>query len=114
MLDDSTAGQTYELYGPQKMSMADLAAVVDKEIIQRRRHINLPKSVMKPLAEVLNRVLWWQSLTPDMVEREFIDQKIDRKAKTFSDLNIKASRVQDHTYDILVSEYFGTRSVIMS
>src|SRR6185436_7008265 len=58
LTDDLTAGQTYELYGPTEYSMAEIAEIVDKEIIQTRSHYNVPASIMNPVAGVLNKALW--------------------------------------------------------
>jgi hypothetical protein len=101
--DDSTAEQTYELYGPRNYSTAEIAELVDKEIIKHRRHINLPKAILKPLAGVLNRALWWPVISADEVEREFIDQKIDPSAKTFKDLGIEPADLANLTFHYLVS-----------
>ena len=101
--DDSTTAETYELYGPEEYSMAQIAEIVDKEIIKHRRHINVPKRILQPIAAVLNRVLWWHTLSPDLVEREFIDQEIDHDAKTFSDLSIEPTYIKNHIFEILVS-----------
>ena len=100
--DDSTTADTYELYGPEEYTMAQIAELVDKEIIKHRRHINVPKRILQPIATVLNRALWWHTISPDEIEREFIDQKIDPDAKTFSDLGIEPSHIRDHTFEILV------------
>lgn len=101
--DDTTAEQTYELYGPKEYSMAEIAELVDKEIIKHRRHINIPKAIMKPAAGLLNRALWWPVLSADEVEREFIDQKIDPSAKTFNDLGIEPAELSSLTFHYLVS-----------
>ena len=101
--DDSTAQQTYELYGPKNYSTAEIAELVDKEIIKHRRHINLPKAILKPVAGILNSVLWWPVISADEVEREFIDQKIDRTAKTFKDLGIEPAELSSLTFHYLVS-----------
>ncbi|KAJ9659769.1 Protein-lysine N-methyltransferase efm5 [Coniosporium apollinis] len=101
MTDDNTASETYELYGPQEYTMAELAQIVDKEIIKTRRHINVPKRIMQPLAQLYNRAIWWSKTSGDMIEREFIDQKVDPKAKTFKDLNIEPSQLKDLTFDYL-------------
>lgn len=103
MYDDSTAGQTFELYGPKQYSMAQIAEMVDKEIFKQRRHVNIPKAVLKPVAGVLNKVLWWHTMSADEVEREFIDQVIDPEAKTFKDLGIEPGDVTNFTYHYLVS-----------
>jgi NADH dehydrogenase (ubiquinone) 1 alpha subcomplex subunit 9 len=101
--DDSTASQTYELYGPKNYSTAEIAELVDREIIKHRRHINLPKRILKPVAGLLNRALWWPVLSADEVEREFIDQKIDPTAKTFKDLGIEPAELSSLTFHYLVS-----------
>ncbi|KAI9707250.1 MAG: NADH-ubiquinone oxidoreductase 40 kDa subunit [Candelina mexicana] len=99
--DDSTAAETYELYGPKNYSMAEIADLVDKEIIKHRRHLNLPKSILKPVANILNKTLYWPTMAPDEVEREFIDQKIDPRAKTFGDLGIEPGEISNFTFHYL-------------
>ena len=101
-LDDTTASETFELYGPTEYSLAEIAELVDKEIIKHRRHINVPKAVMKPVASILNKYLWWPTISPDEVEREYIDQKIDPTAKTFKDLGIEPAELADLTFFYLV------------
>jgi NADH dehydrogenase (ubiquinone) 1 alpha subcomplex subunit 9 len=101
--DDNTASQTFELYGPKNYSTADIAELVDKEIIKHRRHINVPKAILKPVAGILNKVLWWPISSADEVEREFIDQKIDPTAKTFKDLDIEPVELSSLTFHYLVS-----------
>ena len=100
--DDSTAEQTYELYGPKNYSTAEIAELVDREIYKKRRHVNLPKAILKPAAKLLNQALWWPVLSADEIEREFIDQKIDPKAKTFKDLGIEPAELSSLTFHYLV------------
>jgi NADH dehydrogenase (ubiquinone) 1 alpha subcomplex subunit 9 len=97
-----TAGQTFELHGPKEYQMAEIAALVDKEIHTKRRHINLPKPLLKAATGIISKYLWWPIMTPDEVEREFIDQKIDRKAKKFKDLGIEPDDLKDFTYHYLL------------
>lgn len=78
MYDDSTAGQTFEFYGPREYSLREISDLVDKEIVKKRRHINLPKPVFKALAKALDYI-WWSTISPDEVERQFINQVIDPK-----------------------------------
>ncbi|KAL8797562.1 MAG: hypothetical protein Q9195_000379 [Heterodermia aff. obscurata] len=99
--DDRTAGQTFELYGPKNYSMAEVAKLADREIFKRRTHINVPKWILKPVAKVLNQALWWHTTSADEVEREFINQVIDPKAKTFKDLDIEPGDVADFTFQYL-------------
>ncbi|QUC19618.1 uncharacterized protein UV8b_03859 [Ustilaginoidea virens] len=101
LYDDSTAGETFELYGPREYSLSQIATMVDNEIFKKRRHINLPKAVLKPLAGVLNKALWWHTMSADEVEREFLDQVIDPTAKTLKDLNIEPGDIANFTYHYL-------------
>lgn len=104
LYDDSTAEQTYELYGPKNYSTAEIAELVDKEIIKHRRHINIPKRLLKPAAGLLNKALWWPTISADEIEREFIDQKIDPSAKTFKDLGIEPADISSLTFHYLVCD----------
>lgn len=100
--DDNTASETFELYGPKNYSTAEIAELVDREIIKHRRHINIPKRILKPTAGLLNKLLWWPIASADEVEREFIDQTIDPKAKTFKDLGIEPAELSNLTFHYLV------------
>ncbi|KAK5173071.1 Protein-lysine N-methyltransferase efm5 [Saxophila tyrrhenica] len=99
--DDSTAGQTFELYGPKNYSMKEISELVDREILKERRHVNVPRRVLGPTMELLNKVLWWPVGCKDQVEREFMDQFIDKNAKTFADLDMEAGDVANFTYKYL-------------
>ncbi|CAF9907570.1 NADH-ubiquinone oxidoreductase 40 kDa subunit [Imshaugia aleurites] len=99
--DDNTASETFELYGPTNYSMAEIAELVDKEIYKKRRHLNLPKPLLKPAAKYLNRFLWWKTLSADEVEREYLDQEIDPKAKTFRDLGMEPAELKNYTFHYL-------------
>ncbi|KAK0750455.1 NAD dependent epimerase/dehydratase [Schizothecium vesticola] len=99
--DDATAAQTYELYGPKNYSTEEIAEMVDREIYKKRRHINLPKALLKPIAGVVNKALWWPIMSADEVEREFHDQVIDESAKTLKDLGITPGDIKDFTYHYL-------------
>jgi NADH dehydrogenase (ubiquinone) 1 alpha subcomplex subunit 9 len=101
LTDDTTAEQTYELFGPTNYSMAEIAGLVDAEVMRHRRHINIPKRILKPVAGVLSKALWWPTISPDEVEREYYDQVIDRKAKTFADLGINPTQLKDVTFEYL-------------
>ncbi|KAJ4291572.1 Protein-lysine N-methyltransferase efm5 [Collariella sp. IMI 366227] len=101
LYDDNTASQTYELFGPKNWSTAEIAEMVDREIFKRRRHINVPKRLLKPAAGLLNRLLWWDVMSADEIEREFLDQVIDPAAKTFKDLGIEPTDISKWTYHYL-------------
>lgn len=101
--DDNTASQTYELYGPKNYSMAEIAKLADKEIFKKRRHVNVPKVILKPVAKLLNRLIYWKTTSADEIEREFIDQAIDPDAKTFKDLGIEPADISSFMFHYLVS-----------
>ena len=111
--DDTTTGQTFELYGPKNYSTAEIAELVDREIIKHRRHVNLPKAVLKPLANTLNKYLWWPIMSGDEIEREFIDQTIDESAKTFKDVGIEPAELSNLTFHYLVSLSCGEVSFLV-
>lgn len=102
-MDDTTAGETFELYGPRNYSMSQIAALVDRETLHVRRHINLPKAIFKPMAYWVNRLLWWHipGVSADEAEQEFLNQVIDKEAKTFRDLGIEPAELQNLTYHYL-------------
>jgi NADH dehydrogenase (ubiquinone) 1 alpha subcomplex subunit 9 len=101
--DDTTAAETYELYGPTGYTMAEINDLVGNEIIKNRRHINIPRRLLKPIAAALNKYIWWPTISADEVEREFIDQTIDPKAKTYKDLGIEPVDLKSVLYEYLVS-----------
>lgn len=102
LYDDSTASQTYELFGPKWYTLAEIKDLVEKEIMKTRRHINVPRVVMEPIAEVLNKLLWWPTSSKDQVIREYLDQIVDPRAKTFKDLGMEPGDIAKFTFRYLV------------
>ena len=111
--DDTTASETYELYGPTNYSLAQIAELVDKEIYKKRRHINLPKRPLKFAANLLNKYIYWHTTSPDEIEREFIDQKIDPNAKTFKDLGIEPGELANFTFHYLVCQGYVDHWIVL-
>lgn len=99
--DDTTAGETFELHGPTNYSMAEIAELVDREIIKKRRHINVPKPIIKFVAHYINKLIYWETLSADEVEQECLDQVIDKSAKTFKDLGIEPAELRNLTFHYL-------------
>lgn len=81
--------------------MAEVHDLVEKETMHKRRHVNVPKRIMKPIATYANKFLWWPIHSGDEVEREFIDQVIDPRAKTFKDLDIEPVELKSLTFEYL-------------
>jgi NADH dehydrogenase (ubiquinone) 1 alpha subcomplex subunit 9 len=86
--------------------MAEISELVDREILKTRRHINVPRWLMGPGLELMNKLLYWPVGCKDMVTREFTDQFIDKNAKTFKDLGMEAGDIANFTYKYLVSLLF--------
>lgn len=103
LYDDNTAGQTYELNGPKEYALYEIAEMVDREIFKKRTHFNVPKAILKPVAGLINKLLWWDVMSADEIEREFLDQQYDETAKTFKDLGIEPGDISKFTYHYLVS-----------
>lgn len=92
--DDSTVGKTYELYGPKEYSVAQVHALVQEVTQGGLSQINLPKPVYKFIAG-LTQNIYWATVSPDQVERMFLDQIVDESASTFADLGIKPAQLED-------------------
>lgn len=81
--------------------MAEIAQIVDKEIVHKRRHINVPKSIMSPILKYANKLIWWPVGSPQELDIETADQVFDPNAKTFKDLGIEPAELKDLTYHYL-------------
>jgi len=81
--------------------MAEIATIVDREIINRRRHINVPKRLLAPVLNVLNKLVWWPVGSPEQLDMEMLDQVVDKNAKTFADLGMEPAELQDLTFHYL-------------
>lgn len=101
LYDDNTVAQTFELYGPKKYSTAEICELIDREIYSKRRHINVPRAILEPVAKIVNQVLWWPWMSAEQVQMEHVDQVIDEKARTFKDLGIEPGDISKFTYHYL-------------
>lgn len=93
------------MYGPKQYSTAEIAALVERETLNKRRHINVPPKILSPVANILNKALWWHTISPEDIEVEQMDQVIDETAKTFKDLDIEPGEISDYTFSFVVSTY---------
>ncbi|CAK7895513.1 hypothetical protein CAAN1_05S03928 [[Candida] anglica] len=94
--DDNTLGQTFELFGPEKMSFLEIRqmiAGITQDYAQvgpidyRFADYTIPLPLAKLVAEV-KQLAWWNMTNPDQIQRHLINQQIDTSAKTFKDLGI--------------------------
>ena len=81
--------------------MAEIAELTDREIIKRRRHINVPKPIFKFVAHYVNKFIYWETVSADDAEQESVDQVIDKKAKTFKDLGMEPAELANLTFHYL-------------
>lgn len=87
MQDDSSIGQTYELYGPQEYTMGEIERMVAEMILKNPTSLSLPKPAAKLMARALD-LLWWPTISPDEIERQYVNDTLTPGAKTYADLSI--------------------------
>jgi len=87
-LNPSTAGKTYELYGPEAFYLRDLIEYVFKLIQRPVRIVNVPPPVYQVLGALGERTIWNPKLTRDLAVRQHMTDAIDEAALTFEDLGI--------------------------
>lgn len=94
--NDGTAGHTYELYGPEKLSFYEIRQMVhgitqDFSQVGPFSYNHADYEIPMPLAKLaaqLKQFLYWRQTNPDQVQRHVINQHIDPAALTFADLGI--------------------------
>lgn len=94
--DDSTIGQTFELFGDQKFSFHEIRTMIHG-ITQDFSNAGplpynfgdyyAPLQLLKAISAA-KQLLYWRTVNPDQIQRHLINQKIDPNAKTFKDLGI--------------------------
>ncbi|ORY77678.1 hypothetical protein BCR37DRAFT_119293 [Protomyces lactucae-debilis] len=97
MHDDSTAGQLYELHQKAPMTVAEITEKISEITLKKPRHYNVPKVVLQTASKVLDKALWWNVLSADQVERQFINEKLTPGAKGYSDLGIQEQQLDAQT-----------------
>ncbi|WVO15852.1 hypothetical protein L204_103514 [Cryptococcus depauperatus] len=70
----TSAASTFALPGPELYSFAELERLVSSLLLKPVSSApSLPKSAAKLIATLLNRGLWWPTISPDEIERMYID-----------------------------------------
>ncbi|KAI8913802.1 hypothetical protein DFJ77DRAFT_464730 [Powellomyces hirtus] len=93
--DDRAVGQIVELYGPKEYYYA---ALVEFFLDVTRRHqvaVYLPKFLGKALAAITNSVLAIPIISPDEIERLYVDDTPTPGALKFDDFNVKPFTVEE-------------------
>ncbi|CAG8482640.1 5489_t:CDS:2 [Paraglomus occultum] len=85
--DESTVGQTYELFGSQEYTFGEVHDIVDSLIKRRTVRINVPTRIALRFTKLLS-LLPWPYISPDEIIRMGISDQISPGAKTFEDLGI--------------------------
>lgn len=85
MYHNSTIGKTYELYGPDEMSIKEVLDFIKRQVWNEPRTINVSKRMAQMLWAAW-RFPAWPTKWWDALEREYIDASIDPSAYTFKDI----------------------------
>lgn len=100
--DDSTAGKLYELNGPERFSIAQIHELVRDAVKKDLRLVNLPRPILNGITKFLQYAAYWEGvITPDIVNRMYVDQVETRGALGYKDLGIEPQRLQDHLLRIV-------------
>lgn len=104
-LDNSTAGQTYELYGPDGYYLNDMIDYVFNVILSKRPYqpVNFPKKLYDLLGMMgeLSVIHSEPKLTRDLIYMQHLTEVIDESAASFADLGITPANLNDVGYEIL-------------
>lgn len=101
MHNDATAGETYELRQREPISVAQITKMIAEITLRKQRHYNVPKIALQSIAKVLDRALWWNTVSADQVERQFIDEKPTAGAKGYAELGVKEQQISPATMKYL-------------
>ncbi|CAG8454432.1 14139_t:CDS:10 [Dentiscutata heterogama] len=98
--DESTTGETYELYGPREYTFEQVFDLIDELIDNRRLRFNIPK----PIALAVTKAFYLPfllTISSEDIERLFISDKITPGVKTFEDLGIRPLSLEMNSLGIL-------------
>lgn len=91
---ESTIGKTYELYGPKEYQVKDIFELA-REISMKPLPIRgAPNAVLKVIATLMDKLPYNQMVSPDLIERMAMDDKITPGACTFEDLYIQPTDLE--------------------
>lgn len=101
MHNDESTGQLYELHSEKAFTVAQICDMISEITLKKPRHYNVPKIALQSVAKVLEKVLWWNIISADEIERQFINEKLTPGAKGYKDLNINAQPLDAQTMKYL-------------
>ncbi|KAJ9098294.1 hypothetical protein QFC20_006003 [Naganishia adeliensis] len=69
----TSVGSTFVLPGPRTYTYESLIKLVEAMTLKSHSAPMLPKPVAMAISTILNRALWWPTISPDEVTRKYID-----------------------------------------
>ena len=85
------------LPGPKEYTYNEAIDVVSSLTLKEHRAPSVPKPIAKAVAQLMNRLLWWQSISEDEVERRHLNDlaAIPEGHKSWNDLDIIPDYMED-------------------
>ncbi|CAG8445007.1 10880_t:CDS:10 [Acaulospora morrowiae] len=91
---ENTIGETYELFGSNEYTYNEIYDVINKVVVNYRTKILVPKSIALLVAKLIH-LPFISSYSTEDVERAYISDQITPGTKTFEDLEILPSSLDD-------------------
>ncbi|KAJ3146396.1 hypothetical protein HDU89_006262 [Geranomyces variabilis] len=93
--DERAVGKIVELYGPKEYFYGNLVEFFLDVTRREQLAVHLPKFVGKTIAATINLAMPTPIISPDEVERLYIDDKPTPGALTFADFNVKPFSLEE-------------------
>lgn len=94
-IDETAAGNTYELYGPDEYYLHDLVEYVFRIIRKPFRPYTMPAPIYRFVASLLEKSVFDPRLTRDKLTRQYLSDSLSSHMKSFEDLGMKPCRIDD-------------------
>ncbi|GAA5804573.1 hypothetical protein EDC94DRAFT_624977 [Helicostylum pulchrum] len=91
---ESTVGKTYELYGPKEYQVKQIFDLAREIAMKPLPIYPIPNIGIKLIATLMDKLPYNQMVSPDLIERLKMDDKITPGALTFEDLYIKPTDLE--------------------
>ncbi len=95
--DNTSMGQTFSLASPRYYTIEELRNLVQSLTMKKlvREGVNVPKFAMR-LATRAGDQAWWPMLSPDELERRYVDDLPDAPGtKSWADLGMEPDKIED-------------------
>lgn len=69
----TSVASTFSLAGPQIHTYNSILKLVAQLTLKNNEAPSIPKAIAKAFASVTNRAIWWPTVSPDEIERRFIN-----------------------------------------